>query len=114
MGSSEAIAELSGAGEIIPALAQEASRPGFCASNTATRIPSSASSNAMEAPMRRRPATTGAECFMDLFYGNARQEQAMGEYDQGLGENSFDSTSAFLAWVRARCQSFSFIASRAL
>ncbi len=49
---------LSGAGESIPAAAQEASRPGICSSSNATRIFCCAKRKAMAPPMIPPPTTT--------------------------------------------------------
>ncbi len=67
-GTIEIIAGDSGAGERIPALAQEASRPGSPRSNMATFSPACASSNAMEEPMSPAPAIATSKDFMVRFY----------------------------------------------
>ena len=64
----EIIAGLSGAGERIPALAQEASRPGICESNSATCKSWRANSKAMALPIRPPPATIASYDFMPAFY----------------------------------------------
>jgi hypothetical protein len=56
IGTNGIISGFSGAGEIMPALAQDASRPGSRASYKPTFIPASASSNAIDAPIRPPPA----------------------------------------------------------
>src|SRR3984893_13961130 len=63
-GSSGIVAGLSGAGDKIPAPAQEASRPGSPCSKTATRTPASASSSAMAPPMSPPPAMTASKFFV--------------------------------------------------
>src|SRR5580704_3171620 len=67
-GTIEIIAGDSGAGERIPALAQEASRPGSARSNTATFNPDCASSKAMEEPMSPAPAIATSKDFIWRFY----------------------------------------------
>src|SRR5205823_4133424 len=49
---------------MIPALAHEASCPGFCRSNTATRKPARASSSAMEPPITPPPAIATSYFFI--------------------------------------------------
>ncbi len=77
IGTMEIIPGFSGAGERIPALAQDASRPGSCTSKSATRKSLSASSRAMALPIRPPPAMIAsydripafylADCFPALF-----------------------------------------------
>src|ERR1700742_5147468 len=67
-GTIEIIAGDSGAGERIPALAQEASRPGSPRSNTATFNPACASSKAMAEPISPAPAIATSKDFMLRFY----------------------------------------------
>jgi hypothetical protein len=61
------IAGDSGAGERIPALAQDASRPGSPFSNTATRKPACDSSRAIAPPIRPPPAITTSKIFIIAF-----------------------------------------------
>jgi hypothetical protein len=54
----------SGAGEMIPALAQEASCPGFCRSKTQTRKPERANSNPIAPPITPPPAIATSHFFL--------------------------------------------------
>src|ERR1700733_8349052 len=89
-GTVEIIAGDSGAGERMPALAQEASRPGSLRSNTATFNPAWARSNAMDAPMIPPPAMATSKDFMLRFYrirpdglfsADSRTKEFKSEYD---------------------------------
>ena len=55
---------LSGAGERIPAAAQDASRPGSRGSNMATPNPARANSKAIELPISPPPATIASKVFI--------------------------------------------------
>src|SRR6266404_6016984 len=61
------VAGFSGAGDKIPAPAQEASRPGSPCSKMARRTPASASSSAMAPPMSPPPAMTASKFFVIFF-----------------------------------------------
>src|SRR5215470_4538068 len=68
--TSPIIPGFSGAGDKIPALAQDASRPGFCLSNKPTSKPARASSNAIAPPIRPPPAIATSNVFMAQFYSS--------------------------------------------
>jgi hypothetical protein len=58
------IAELSGAGDKIPAPALDASFPGSPASNSPTRNPARANSKAIDAPISPAPAMATSKLFI--------------------------------------------------
>src|SRR2546430_12832406 len=68
MGTMEIIPGFSGAGERMPALAQDASAPGSRASNNATRKSLRASSRAMALPINPPPAMIASYDFIPAFY----------------------------------------------
>ena len=62
-GHQRKVAGESGAGESIPAAAQEASRPGCWQSRRTTRSPTAANSNAIEAPINPPPMMATSNVF---------------------------------------------------
>src|ERR1700757_1058642 len=72
MGTMEIIPGFSGAGERIPAPAQDASRPGSCASKRATRKSLRVSSRAMAPPIRPPPAMIASYDLIPAFYLGGR------------------------------------------
>src|SRR5262249_37578279 len=102
-GTSPIIAALSGAGERIPALAHEASLPGFWLSKSPTRNPARASSSAIEPPISPPPAITASKVFMQRFYSNrnhpalnAMVARRVTARTKGLPRESPLSSQAFL------------------
>src|ERR1700747_1927703 len=68
IGTIEIIPGFSGAGERIPALAQDASRPGSFASKRTTRKSVRASSRAMALPIRPPPTMIASYDLIPAFY----------------------------------------------